>query len=94
MGGSRGKPVADFLADLGLRLAVGNPDFAVAFELLYTPGPETAENYSHMVYAAYRATATLLFGRFGIGLSWHEVGRGVDVTEQSLELQLSWGFAR
>jgi len=82
-----------FLADLGVRWAIGSPDFSVAFQLLYTPGFVAAETRWAFAYLGYRATVSVqLPGAFGIGVSWRELGRGADDTQRSLELYLSWGW--
>lgn len=92
LGTWRREVVFDLLADIGVRLAVGDPDYAVAVQLLYTPGPISAEGGWSFAYLAYRATVSFQLAWFGLGLSWHEVGRGADDTQRSLELLLSWGI--
>jgi hypothetical protein len=92
LGSWRREVVFDLLADVGVRLAIGSPDYAVSFQLLYTPGPIAAEAGWSFAYLAYRATVTMQLAYFGIGLSWREVGRGADDTQRSLELLLSWGI--
>ena len=93
VGSWRSELAFSFLADLGVRLAVGSPDLAVSFQLMYTPGLVLAETRWAFAYLGYRATIAVQIGdTFGIGLSWREVGRGADDTQRSLELLLSRGF--
>jgi hypothetical protein len=80
------------LGDLGVRVALGSPDVAIAFQLLYTPGLVVAETRADLAYLGYRASVALQLNRFGIGTSWREVGRGGEDTHRAWELFLSWGY--
>ena len=92
LGTWRREVVFDLLADIGVRLAIGSPDYAVAVQLLYTPGPITSEASWTFAYLAYRVTVTFQLAWFGVGLSWREVGRGAEDTQRAPELLLSWGI--
>ncbi|HJL20180.1 MAG TPA: trypsin-like peptidase domain-containing protein, partial [Sandaracinaceae bacterium LLY-WYZ-13_1] len=92
IGSWREELVLTALGDLGVRVALGSPDVAIAVQLLYTPGLVVAETRADLAYLGYRASVAVQLYRFGIGTSWREVGRGGEDTHRAWEIFLSWGY--
>ncbi|MBX3274233.1 MAG: trypsin-like peptidase domain-containing protein [Sandaracinaceae bacterium] len=94
VGSWRSELLLDGLADLGVRLSLGAPDdVAITMTLVYTPGVVFAESRWSFAYLGYRAMIALdVRDRFGVGLSWRELGRGAGDTQRSLELYVSFGI--
>jgi hypothetical protein len=81
-----------FLADVGLRLALGSPRVAGALTLLYDLGVVYAEKRTAFAYASYRVMLGLQLRRLAFGASYQETGRGADSTLRGLSLYVDWAF--